>query len=242
MDFDRYRTSYGEEVGRSIAFSGRDLEHFTRMKARLLLDLVRRHLGDPVSLTALDVGCGIGLTDRFLAGEFERLEGVDIAPGVVEVAAMQNPAVRYRCCDGTRLPFAEGAFDVSFAICVLHHVPPGLWSTSSRGCGTSRARAGSLSSSSTIPGIPLLDGRYARAPLTRGLFCSQSGQSRISCGGVGCASPNRDISFSLPLAASGRRPPSGICAECRSGPSATWLSSAAHCLTASQHSVRPALR
>jgi SAM-dependent methyltransferase len=127
VDFDRYRTSYSEEVNRAIAFSGRDLDHFTRVKARVLLHVVDRHLGDPGALTALDVGCGIGLTDRFLAGSFGRLEGCDIAPRALEVAALQNPTVSYRCYDGARLPFAEGAFDVSFAICVLHHVAPAQW-------------------------------------------------------------------------------------------------------------------
>jgi SAM-dependent methyltransferase len=35
--------------------------------------------------------------------------------------------VTYRVYDGRRLPFPDGHFDVSFAACVLHHVPPPQW-------------------------------------------------------------------------------------------------------------------
>jgi SAM-dependent methyltransferase len=40
------------------------------------------------------------------------------------VAAKANPKVRYQRYDGKRLPFDDGTFDLAFAICVLHHVPP----------------------------------------------------------------------------------------------------------------------
>lgn len=53
-----------------------------------------------------------------------RLEGIDVSPGLVEEAARQNPAGRYRTYDGGRLPYEDGAFDLTFAICVLHHVDP----------------------------------------------------------------------------------------------------------------------
>ena len=98
------------------------------MKARHLLDLAERRLGHPPELSALDVGCGIGLTDGYL-GDFGRVEGVDVSEDLIERAAAANPAVRYRSYDGRRLPYGDGSFDLVFAICVVHHVPPAEWQT-----------------------------------------------------------------------------------------------------------------
>jgi SAM-dependent methyltransferase len=116
--------SYADEVQRSIAFSGQDHETFTRRKARHLLDLVRRRLGEPARLRGLDVGCGIGLTDRFLVEWVGELQGVDVWEEAVARAALANPTVRYQAYDGARLPYADGRFDFVFAIGVAHHVPP----------------------------------------------------------------------------------------------------------------------
>lgn len=120
--FDAYRDSYRAEVERSISFVRQDLAFFTEAKARQLLDVVARRVGPPASLTALDVGCGLGLTDAYLVSRFRQLHGVDVAPNVVAAAARANPAVEYQVSDGARLPYEPGMFDVTFTICVLHHV------------------------------------------------------------------------------------------------------------------------
>jgi SAM-dependent methyltransferase len=52
------------------------------------------------------------------------VEGIDVSPGLIEEAARRNPAGRYRTYDGGRLPYEDGAVDLAFAICVLHHVEP----------------------------------------------------------------------------------------------------------------------
>ena len=122
--FDRYSDSYREAVERSIAFSGADLDVFTRAKARELLRLTACRLGDPRRLSFLDMGCGPGETDRWLEGHVQRLAGVDLSTEMIEVARKRNPWVEYRPAgsDGD-LPYPAGAVDVCFAICVLHHVP-----------------------------------------------------------------------------------------------------------------------
>jgi SAM-dependent methyltransferase len=123
-EFDRHRHTYRSEVERSIGFSGRDLDFFTEAKARALVELAGRHLGPPDRLHAVDLGCGPGLTDRFLEGRFASLHGVDVSEGLLEEASRNNPWATYRSYDGRRLPFPEDRFDVAFAISVLHHVPP----------------------------------------------------------------------------------------------------------------------
>ena len=110
-----------------MAFSGQDAAYFTQLKARALTDLVQRRVGDPSTLTALDVGCGVGVTDAYLVDSFRAVIGVDIFDGVLERAAVANPGVDYRLYDGHTLPLEDESVDVAFAICVVHHVPPPQW-------------------------------------------------------------------------------------------------------------------
>jgi SAM-dependent methyltransferase len=122
-DFDEYSDSYRQAVQESISFSGADLDLFTRAKAEALLELAGR-IGSPDRLAFLDVGCGIGETDRFLEGRVDRLAGVDVAPKALERARERNPWAEYRDFkEGGAIPFPDGSFDVCFAVCVLHHVP-----------------------------------------------------------------------------------------------------------------------
>jgi SAM-dependent methyltransferase len=121
-DFDEYRHSYRDAVQRSISFSGQDSGFFTDVKADLLCDLAERVLGDPRSLSILDVGCGVGLTDAAIVGRFGSVHGVDVSEGAVAEAAATNPWARYDSYDGRTLPFEDERFDLAFAICVLHHV------------------------------------------------------------------------------------------------------------------------
>jgi SAM-dependent methyltransferase len=125
-EFDRYAEGYREAVESSISFSGKDLDFFTRAKARVLLELTDREVGPPDELAFLDVGCGPGETDRFLRGRVRALAGADVAPAMLERARRSNPWVEYRAySEGEPLPYDESSFDVCFAICVFHHVERG---------------------------------------------------------------------------------------------------------------------
>jgi SAM-dependent methyltransferase len=114
-------------VQKSIDFIGRDHAFFTRIKAELLVELARTHIGDPRTVKALDVGCGTGETDAFLVGKLGTIEGVDVSEGVLETARSRHPELTYRCYDGRNLPYDARSFDLAFAICVVHHVPPAEW-------------------------------------------------------------------------------------------------------------------
>lgn len=124
-EFDAHSDSYRQEIEESISFVGGDLDLFTRLKADELLGLAQR-VGTPDRLAFLDVGCGVGETDRFLQGCVGRLTGVDVAPLALERARASNPWADYLdYTEGEALPVRDGSFDVCFAICVLHHVPKG---------------------------------------------------------------------------------------------------------------------
>jgi SAM-dependent methyltransferase len=126
-DFDVWKDTYRDEVQKVVAFSGQDADYFAELKARAVLDLARRRVGDPASLTAVDVGCGIGATDRHLVGRFGKVIGVDVVEGVLERAEVEVPQGEFRHYDGDVLPVADASVDVVFAICVVHHVPPERW-------------------------------------------------------------------------------------------------------------------
>jgi 2-polyprenyl-3-methyl-5-hydroxy-6-metoxy-1,4-benzoquinol methylase len=74
---------------------------------------------------ALDVGCGSGAFARALAGRSRHVLGIDLSPGMVELA-------RQRSCHLANLEFAiqdasiselpEGRFDCVVSIAMLHHV------------------------------------------------------------------------------------------------------------------------
>ncbi len=124
-DFDAYADTYLSAVEGSIAFSNVELDFFSRRKALAILDLARRRLGDPRDLRMLDVGCGVGITDRFLVSGVGALAGVDTSAEAVSRAARAHPSVDYRAYDGDRIPFEDSSMDLAFAICVFHHVAPG---------------------------------------------------------------------------------------------------------------------
>src|SRR5436190_13544632 len=122
--YDEYRDRYAEDLDSAVRFSGKDHEFFTRRKAGGLLEFAERYVGPAHTLSVLDVGCGIGLADAFLAGCVASLTGVDVAPGVLERAAARNPDVHYERYDGERLPIADETFDVTFCAGVVQVLPP----------------------------------------------------------------------------------------------------------------------
>jgi SAM-dependent methyltransferase len=120
--FDEHEARYEELVAHSIGFAGRDHSFYVRAKAECLLALIREHVGDPALQRVVDVGCGPGITHRFL-GEVGHLEGVDLSPSMIERAQRTNPAVRYHVGDAVDLSLEPDTFDAAFAIGLLHHVP-----------------------------------------------------------------------------------------------------------------------
>lgn len=130
--FDDYVNTYKDTVQDSIGFIGKDVDFFLEIKVHLLMELVEKFIGRLDSIDALDIGCGIGLVDKLIAGRLKSLTGVDIEEGVVQKAKINNPGIIYKTYDGSRLPFDDNIFDITFAINVMHHVHPGRWSNFTR--------------------------------------------------------------------------------------------------------------
>jgi len=123
-EFDTHARSYRDEVDRAIAFAGQGVEFFAERKARLLERSARRLLGDPAQLSVLDVGCGVGLVDRYLTTRFGSVAGTDVSAAELELARSDHPQVSYALSAPDHVDHESDAFDVVFAACVLHHLDP----------------------------------------------------------------------------------------------------------------------
>jgi SAM-dependent methyltransferase len=126
-DFDYYADTYDVELRKATAFAGRDPKVFTEAKAKALIDVARERLRDLSTASALDVGCGVGNIHEALEPQVAKLHGIDVSPRAVDVARSAHPGVEYRSYDGIEFPYPSDTFDLVFAICVLHHVPPTGW-------------------------------------------------------------------------------------------------------------------
>lgn len=126
-EFDAYRNSYKDAVNGAISFSGLDVDFFTKAKAARLVDLLHRELGDPSKLSVLDVGCGVGTYHPLLRNHVGKITGIDPSLACIEEGRSNNSDVEYYHYNGDIMPLPDGAFDASFAICVMHHVPPKQW-------------------------------------------------------------------------------------------------------------------
>jgi ubiquinone/menaquinone biosynthesis C-methylase UbiE len=126
--FDTYDKSFAAVVQSSIDFSGLPHSFFTAAKADALRDLIATRLHAMRNPHMLDVGCGVGEFHPFVRGMFGRLCGVDVSAASIAQARHKNPDVEYEVYGGTTLPYDRATFDLSLAICVLHHVPPRQWS------------------------------------------------------------------------------------------------------------------
>lgn len=122
--FDSYDSTYREVVQSSIDFSRLPHRFFMTAKADLLRDLIEIWFGPAARPAALDVGCGIGVFHPFVRHLFGSLSGTDISADCIERARRDNPGIEYRIGAGSSLPFRDAEFDLTIAVCVLHHVAP----------------------------------------------------------------------------------------------------------------------
>lgn len=123
MEFDVHARDYQETLDRSLAFSGEGSAWFARRKAEKV-EALARGLALPGPARVLDVGCGVGLVLETLDRRHVRPEGTDVSGEMLEGAQRRLPDVAFAACspDG-RLPYPDGAFDLTFTACTLHHVP-----------------------------------------------------------------------------------------------------------------------
>ena len=103
-EFDSYAADYTGYVKRALAFTGVEVDFFTRVKMEYLLAFMAEHFALDTAAAALDVGCGIGNGHHILGGHLTRLCGIDVSAASIEMAQRQNPWVEYSHFDGASIP------------------------------------------------------------------------------------------------------------------------------------------
>ncbi|GIF75045.1 class I SAM-dependent methyltransferase [Asanoa siamensis] len=114
ISYDTVAESYADQVRHTL-----DDQPYLAATFALFADLVRRAGGGPVA----DVGCGPGHVTALLAGLGLDAFGVDLSPGMVEVARRDHPGLRFEVGSMTRLDLADGAVAGLLAFWSLVHVP-----------------------------------------------------------------------------------------------------------------------
>ena len=122
--FDAYSDRYESVVQRSIDFSGLQHDFFLKAKARVLAELFAAHFGQGAKPSLLDVGCGVGRLHAHLGEVAGQLAGTDSSWTSIARARFDNPRVNYREGAEGKVPWADASFDVTLAVCVMHHVAP----------------------------------------------------------------------------------------------------------------------
>jgi SAM-dependent methyltransferase len=113
------RRGWDSEAGNWAHFTrtpGHDRAH-KEINVPALLDL----LPDPGRRT-LDLACGEGRLSRLLRDGRHNVVGADASPGMVRLAATHPGSAPVVLADATRLPFADGAFDLVVAYMCLHDI------------------------------------------------------------------------------------------------------------------------
>ena len=135
--FDTYGKSYRDVVQSSIDFSGLPYDFFTQAKADLLGAMSSTRTSEPARSRRCSMSAAASASlHPFVRDRFVRLCGVGRV-GSEHCAGARYPIRPWSTAPTRgcffRAPIDE--FDVVFAACVMHHVPPG---TGSRSCARSR--------------------------------------------------------------------------------------------------------
>ncbi len=111
------RTSYDTVAGSYAEFVSDALETQPYLKAALTL--FASQVGGP----ALDVGCGPGHFTAYLASLGVDASGVDLSPGMVDLARRSHPGLRFEVGSMTDLALDNGSMAGVLASWSLIHVP-----------------------------------------------------------------------------------------------------------------------
>jgi SAM-dependent methyltransferase len=117
------------QVKKPDRFAGRFLARLMNDSHAPLTDWAFTHLEIPEDATAMDVGCGGGRTINKLAAKAAQVYGIDYAAGSVAASRAYNKRliaegrVHVEQASVSRLPFADGKFDLVTAIETQYYWP-----------------------------------------------------------------------------------------------------------------------
>jgi len=126
-EFDKFADAYSAQHAENLAITGERPEYFARAKAKALRDAVTRFgLAEPATL--LDFGSGVGASLPFLREEFPGagIAAFDVSRRSLEHARERFGDIAEYICAKSLDALHGRRFDVIYAACVFHHIPPDL--------------------------------------------------------------------------------------------------------------------
>ncbi len=125
-EFDKFADEYAAMHKAGIKISGEEPAYFAEYKiADIAREFAGLHGSPDHTVEILDFGAGIGASVPYVAKYFKtaKLTCVDPSQRSLEVAQVRHPgAAAYVPFDGQKIPFADGSFDIAYAMCVFHHI------------------------------------------------------------------------------------------------------------------------
>ncbi|MFF3784488.1 class I SAM-dependent methyltransferase [Streptomyces sp. NPDC001933] len=112
--YDTVAVSYADQLREAIAG-----EPYLRAALALFADMVHAAGGGPVA----DVGCGPGHVTAHLHELGVDAFGIDLSPGMIDVARSDHPGLRFEVGTMTDLPLADASVTALLAFWSLIHVP-----------------------------------------------------------------------------------------------------------------------
>jgi ubiquinone/menaquinone biosynthesis C-methylase UbiE len=100
--------------------------YFIQLKCEELHRVIAASGKRPRDLVIADIGCGIGLFEEELQGEFRQILALDLSQEMLKVSKHLHPPLdgeHYVCSDALRMPVADGSVDVVLSSCLFHHMP-----------------------------------------------------------------------------------------------------------------------
>ena len=87
--------------------------------------LLQDNLARTNAKTVLEISCGIGRMTEFFGNDFEKIYGIDIASGMIEMAKNRLSDSKFEFVEGNgvSLPFESDSVDFIFSFAVFQHMP-----------------------------------------------------------------------------------------------------------------------
>jgi 2-polyprenyl-3-methyl-5-hydroxy-6-metoxy-1,4-benzoquinol methylase len=127
-DFDAVADAYDDSLPPHV------VEHYVAKRVRY----IREHV--PAGSTILDVGCGTGVLAERLLREGYDVTGADPFAAMLEHMKARDPRLKTVHALGQDLPFADGTFDCTYCVAVMHHIadPDDIRATLAEMCRVTR--------------------------------------------------------------------------------------------------------
>lgn len=122
------RISTVQDKSKEIEFfdrhaKGDEYNVFSEESNQLLVETCLRAAGVHTPGVFADLGCGSGVFSSVLDQRGFDVTGVDISPGMIELAKSRYPKVKFVVGDVEALPFPDASLDGVLMSGLLHHLP-----------------------------------------------------------------------------------------------------------------------